>query len=214
MAMKRAWIFVNGELGRGDRLKAKISSSDWIVAVDAGYRHLKVVGLKPDLVLGDLDSLSEMDLQEIQQAKIPIQRFPPAKDETDLELALNAALDRGCRIIRIACAGGGRLDQLLANLALLARPDLAEIDLRIEDGVTEAFLIRSEIVLTGDPGDIVSLLPVGGQASGVVTEGLLYPLHSESLWSYRTRGISNVMQTNQARIQVRDGILLCVHIRN
>jgi thiamine pyrophosphokinase len=213
MLTKRAWIFANGELGRGELLRTMISSADWILAVDAGYRHLKVLGLRPDLVIGDLDSLAEMDLKEIQQQGIPIQRFPPAKNETDLELGINAALAQGCRCIRIACAGGGRLDQLLGNLALLFRPDLAGLDVRLEDGETEAFLIRSEAVVDGNPGDTVSLLPVGRAAGGALTEDLLYPLRLETLFQYQTRGISTVMQTGQARILVRDGILLCVHIR-
>jgi thiamine pyrophosphokinase len=213
MSVNRAWIFANGELGRSDYLKSLISSSDWIVAVDAGYRHLAALNLKPDLVIGDLDSLSEPDLQIIQAQKIPIQRFPPAKDETDLELAIDAALAHACNTIRIACANGGRLDQSLANIALLFRPDLADIDVRLEDGETEVFLIRSEAIITGSPGDTISLLPAEDRAGGVVTDGLIYPLHSETLWHFQTRGISNVMQSSQARIQVRDGILVCVHIR-
>lgn len=213
MSNRTAWIFVNGQMGRADLLKSQIGSGVWLVAVDGGYQHLKRIGLRPDLVIGDLDSLAEGDLQEIEQAKIPLQRFPTAKDETDLELAVTAAVERGCRIIRIACVFGGRLDQSLGNLALLQRPDLADLDVRLEDGETEAWLIRSEGVIEGEPGDTVSLLPVAGPAEGVLTKGLEYPLHSELLWHYRTRGVSNVMQGARAVVTVRDGVLLCVHIR-
>ncbi|HVP21111.1 MAG TPA: thiamine diphosphokinase [Anaerolineaceae bacterium] len=211
--MKRAWIFVNGSMGRADRLKMQIMKGDFLVAVDAGYRHLKPIGLYPDLVIGDLDSLAEADQQEIDRLKIPVQRYPAAKDETDLELAINAVLERGCEVIRIACALGGRFDQSLGNLALLLRPDLADLDVRLEDGETEAWLIRSEAEVVGRAGDTISLLPVGGPVDGVETGGLLYPLHSETLWPHRTRGISNEMQAGQARIVIRNGTLLCVHIR-
>jgi thiamine pyrophosphokinase len=214
MTAKRAWIFVNGSFGKADLLRTLISRGDWLVAVDAGYHHLKTIGLNPDLVIGDLDSLTELDLQEIQRLKIPLQRFPAAKDETDLELALVAAVGRGCRVIRIACAFGGRLDQSLGNLSLLLHPDLPGLDVRLEDGETEAWIIRTETDVVGQPGDTVSLLPVDGPVNGVVTEGLLYPLRSETLWQYKTRGISNVMQSNHARIVIRDGTLLCVHIRH
>lgn len=213
MAESKVWIFVNGVLAGDSGLKAMIHGGDWLVAVDGGYRHLKALGLKPELVIGDLDSLSEAEIGEIQQAKIPIQRFPVEKDETDLELAINAVLDRGRQPIRIAGALGGRLDQVIGNLSLLLRPDLAESDVRIEDGETEAWVIRKESVVQGRPGDLVSLLPAGSPVYGITTEGLQYPLRGKTLWAYRTRGISNVMLGDQAWIKVMDGQLFCVHIR-
>ena len=213
MSDKKAWLFVNGPVANGQRLQALISAGDWIVAVDGGYTHLKAAGIKPELVIGDLDSLSEADLEEILQAKIPLQRFPTDKNETDLELAVNAALDRGVKAIRFVGAFGGRMDQTLGNLTLLLRPDLAELDVRLEDGETEAWLVRAEGVVVGQPGDIVSLLPVNSPATGITTTGLHYPLRAESLSNVHTRGISNFMEASAARIEVRDGILLCVHIR-
>ena len=213
MAEKKAWLFVNGPVADSRRLQGLVSSGDWIVAVDGGYTHLKAAGIKPELVIGDLDSLSPADLEEILATKIPLQRFPTDKNDTDLELAVNAALDRGVKAIRFVGAFGGRMDQTLGNLTLLLRPDLADLDVRLEDGETEAWLVRSEGVVVGQPGDIVSLLPVNGPASGITTSGLHYPLRAESLSNVHTRGISNVMEASEARIEVRDGILLCVHIR-
>jgi len=213
MADSKVWIFVNGQLPENAALKGMIHPGDWLVAVDGGYRHLKALGLKPELVIGDLDSLTEAELSEIQEAKIPIQRFPTEKDEIDLELAINAALDRGRLPVRIAAAMGGRLDQLVGNLALLQRPDLLGLDVRLEDGVTEAWIIRKEGALSGKVGDLVSLLPVGGAVYGVTTEGLKYPLRAETLFPYRTRGISNELVGTEALVRITDGSLLCVHIR-
>jgi thiamine pyrophosphokinase len=213
MAESKVWIFVNGLLPENGGLKALIHPGDWLVAVDGGYRHLKALGLRPELVIGDLDSLSEAELLEIQEAKIPIQRFPREKDEVDLELAINAALDRGRQPVRIAGAMGGRLDQLVGNLALLLRPDLSGLNVRLEDGETEAWIIRQESTVSGRPGDLVSLLPAGGAVYGVTTEGLQYPLRAETLFPYRTRGISNVMLGTEAWVKITDGALLCIHIR-
>ncbi len=213
MPNSTAWIFVNGTMGSSIRLGSLIHSSDFLVAADGGYHLLKPLKLEPHLVLGDLDSLDAEDLQEIEQAKIPLQRFPVAKDETDLELAINACLARGSHSIRIVGANGGRMDQELGILFQLLRPDLTEIDARLEDGMTEAWLVRSEGEVRGEPGDTVSLLPIGSAAHGVITDGLVYPLRAETLWHYRTRGISNVMETKVARISIREGILLCIHIR-
>ncbi len=213
MADSKVWIFVNGVMPENATLKTMIHPGDWLVAVDGGYRHLKALGLRPELVIGDLDSLSEGEIEEIQAAKIPIQRFAREKDEVDLELAINAALDRGRQPVRIAGALGGRLDQLIGNLALLLRPDLSGRDVRLEDGETEAWIIRQEGTVSGKPGDLVSLQPAGGAVHGVTTEGLQYALHGETLLPYRTRGISNVMLGSEAWIQITDGALLCVHIR-
>ncbi len=213
MAQSKAWIFVNGELKSAGRLSGLISSRDGLVAADGGYRLLKALKLVPNLVVGDLDSLTGENLEEIEAAKIPVQRFPVEKDETDLELALNAALARGSRSLRIVGAAGGRLDQELGILFQLLRPDLARVDARLEDGTTEAWLIRSESLVQGAPGDTVSLLPIGNPVYGVLTEGLHYPLRVETLLTYKTRGISNVMDRTQARINLREGILLCIHTR-
>ena len=151
MSKTKAWIFVNGALGSPVQLSSLVNSKDWLVAADGGYHLMKMLNLAPDMVLGDLDSVTEGDLDEIEQAKIPLQRFPVAKDETDLELAINASLARGCRSIRIVGANGGRLDQELGVLFQLLRPDLAAIDIRLEDGTTEAWLIRSEGLVRGAP---------------------------------------------------------------
>ncbi len=214
MPQSTAWIFVNGELGSPLSLNSQIHSSDWLVAADAGYHLVKAIKLVPNLVIGDLDSLSEEDLEEIKALKIPLQRFPMDKDETDLELAINACVARGSQAIRIVGAHGGRLDQELGILFQLQRPDLATIDTRLEDGRTEAWLLRTEAVIHGEAGDIVSLLPVSGAAvHGIITEGLHYPLRAETLWPYKTRGLSNVMESKEARISIREGTLICVHIR-
>ncbi len=214
MPQNTAWIFVNGDLGFPLRLSSLIHSDDWLVAADGGYRLVRALKLVPNLVIGDLDSLTEEDLEEIKAEKIPLQRFPREKDETDLELAINASVARGSRSIRIVGANGGRLDQELGILFQLQRPDLANIDARLEDGRAEAWLLRTEGVIEGEAGDTVSLLPLASPAYGIITEGLHYPLRAETLWPYKTRGISNVMVSKEARVVVREGTLVCVHIRS
>jgi thiamine pyrophosphokinase len=213
MPQRTAWIFVNGELGFPILLSDMIHTDDWLIAADGGYHLVKALKLAPSLVIGDLDSLKEQDLEEIKQSKIPLQRFPQEKDETDLELAINAAVARGSRSIRIVGASGGRQDQELGILFQLLRPDLAAVDARLEDGRTEAWLLRTEGVIQGEVGDTVSLLPMGSAVHGIITEGLRYPLRAETLWPYKTRGISNVMESKEARIVIREGTLICVHIR-
>lgn len=210
---KRALLFANGLLEQADWLKNYMLPGDFLVAVDGGYQHLKRLGLSPNLIIGDLDSLSQQDQEEIRLEGIEIHQFPPAKDQTDLELALETAAQRGFQSIRVMAALGGRLDQLLANIFLLTHPKLMGMDVRIENGAEEAFLIRESGTIEGQAGDTVSLLPLGLTAHGVTTQGLAYPLHGERLFSHHSRGISNVLLESTARVSLQSGTLLCVHLR-
>jgi thiamine pyrophosphokinase len=209
----RAWIFANGELKRPEAVFQKIKADDLIIAADGGYAHLRRKGLLPGLVIGDLDSMDPQDLDRLSSAGVGIQKFPAEKDETDLELAITAALQAGASEIRICAALGGRFDQQLGNLFLLGRADLAEKDIRLEDGETEVFLVRSACLVEGQEGDTVSLLPMGAAAHGVRTRGLRYPLNGETLYPEWTRGISNELLAEQGQVSLERGILVLVHIR-
>jgi thiamine pyrophosphokinase len=172
------------------------------------------LGLTPHWLIGDLDSVSLEEARSLEAAGVRIWRYPVEKDETDLELAIRAVLSNGYRSIRIAAALGGRLDQTLGNLFLLQLPGLEGCDVRLEDGYEEVFLIRQEMEVLGQPGDILSLLPLGGPASGIWTEGLRYPLRGETLQPEQTRGISNVLLSERARVRLAAGTLLGIHIRD
>ena len=214
MATERAVLFANGEMRIPAVVKEMLHPSDYLVCVDGGLRHLKRLGLQPHLVIGDLDSISAGEVLELEREQVRIQRYPVDKDETDLELALLAVVKEGYWSILVVAALGGRLDQTLGNLCLLTLPELSDCSIRMEDGVEEAFIIRTQETVLGQPGDTVSLLPLAGNVTGVVTRGLRYPLHGETLLFDRTRGISNLMLENQAVIQVASGILLAIHTRN
>jgi len=184
-----------------------------LIAADGGMRHLHALGLQPHVLIGDLDSIDAAERKTLERAGIRLIVHPPDKNETDLELALHFARQQGYTTLRVLAAFGGRLDQTLANLGLLAQPELAALDLRLEDGLTEAFLVSGSARIVGQPGDTVSLLPLGREASGIVTQGLRYPLRRETLYPFRTRGISNVLLSREAAVAVANGTLLCIHSR-
>ena len=211
--MPRAILFANGEPPDLKRVRALIRPDDVLIAADGGARHAARLGLTPTLIVGDFDSLSEAELAAFARAGARLERHPPAKDETDLELALQAALQAGNRPILVLGAYGGRLDQSLGVLSLLSAPECIAADVRAEDGLTEAFFINRQAEINGAPGDMVSLLPWGITTTGVVTAGLEYPLQSETLSPYRTRGISNRMTASQAQVRIASGLLLCIHTR-
>jgi thiamine pyrophosphokinase len=213
MSDKRAVIFVNGVMADPQAVRMMLRPDDYLVAVDGGLQHLQTLGVQPQLLIGDLDSLDEADVAVLESAGVRIERHPAEKDETDLELALLALAGQGYDEIRVVAALGGRLDQTLANLSLLELPGLEDVDVRLDDGHEEILIIRDFTTIDGHPGDTVSLLARDGCTNGITTEGLKYPLTRETLCPNRTRGISNEMLSEQASVKVASGRLLCVHTR-
>lgn len=204
-------LFANGELFAPDKIIAKIENEDILIAVDGGLSHLTYLGLRPDLIIGDLDSAEENEVRHFQNQGVEVRKFPVEKDETDLELALAAAIKMKPEKIWVVAALGNRLDQTLGNIFLLTQPDLAGENIRLVDGHREVFLIRQSATITGEEGQRVSLLPINGPATGITTEGLQYPLNGETLYPDRTRGVSNSMTATQAIISIESGHLLCIH---
>lgn len=213
MSKKRAVIFVNGDLPDPAAAAKWICEDDFLIAADGGLRHLQAMGLTPHLLIGDLDSVSPEDVADMTARHVPIQRFPPEKNETDIQLALLAALDAGYRQVILAAALGGRIDHTLGNLYLLTNPAIRDADVRLDDGRVEAFVIWEAGAVLGQAGDLVSLLPVDAEARGVTTDGLVYPLRQETLLRHQGRGISNIMLNETAKITVEDGALFCIHSR-
>jgi thiamine pyrophosphokinase len=160
-----------------------------------------------------MDSLPETARSILESEGCRFVTHPRAKDETDLELALQSAVREGAQEITVLGALGGRLDHTLANVLLLALPDFAGIPIRISEGEQEAILLRGgeAIRLEGMSGDLVSLLPLGGDARGVSTEGLVWALRGDTLQFGSSRGVSNEMTGTEACIRVGEGILLVVH---
>jgi thiamine pyrophosphokinase len=216
MSGPRALIFANGVQINLEAAAALIQPNDFLVAADGGLRHLRSLGLEPGLLIGDLDSVSQEDATWVKQLGGRVMQYPVHKDETDLELALLLVVREGYQTVLILGALGGRLDMTLGNISLLMLPELKGRDVRLEDGMEEVFFIYPEqegSLILGKPGDRVSLLPWGGAAQGICTEGLYYPLCGETLYPDRTRGISNQMILDHAQVSLESGMLICLHTR-
>jgi len=181
-----------------------------VVAADGGVDRALALGLHVDLAIGDFDSVTSAGLAAAEVAGARVERHPAAKDATDLELALDAALALDPGRILVVGSSGGRLDHLLGSVLLLAdeRYAAAEIDAYLGDA--QVHVIRGSRALAGAPGDLLSLLPVHGGAEGVTTEGLEYPLRAETLAPGTSRGVSNVFSAPEALITVERGCLLAV----
>ena len=181
-----------------------------VVAADGGARHALALGLRVDLAVGDFDSISTDDLAALERAGTRIERHPVDKDKTDLELALDAALALGTDRVVVVGGGGGRLDHLLGGLLLLASDAYAGLELDALVGEATVHVIRAPRVLRGTPGETISLLALGGPATGVTAEGLVYPLRGETLEPGSTLGVSNTFAAAEARIATETGVLLAV----
>jgi thiamine pyrophosphokinase len=211
---RRAVIFANGLLGNLEAARQSVHPGDLLIAADGGARHCVSLGLTPDHVIGDFDSLAQAELEELRNMGVTVHQHPARKDFTDLELALRLARDLGADEMLIIGGLGARWDQTLANLLLPAAEAFASAHIRLLDGAQEVFLLRAgEMVeVRGNPGDTVSLVPLGGDAHGVTTAGLEYPLSSETLLFGATRGVSNLLLGESASVYLAKGLLLCVVI--
>lgn len=204
-------IAANGSYPHPDRCVDLVRAADVLIAADGGGNWLHREGLRADLVVGDLDSVAPDVLEALLARGARLVTHPRRKDETDTELALLEAAALAPRRITLLGAIGDRIDHSLANVLLLALPQLEGLDVRIFDGRSFVHLVRETLAVEGEPGDVVSLLPLGGDAVGVCTEGLEYPLRDETLAFGPARGISNVLEGRSARVSLRRGTLLFVH---
>ncbi len=207
----RAVVFVNGEVHDYDGLAHWLRIGDYLIGADGGTRHILALGLAPDAVVGDLDSLEPSIVAQLGAQGVAIERHPVAKDQTDLELAIERGLRAGADEILLLGALGGRLDQTLANLLILAQRQWP-VPLRLAEGNQLAQVLRSGECLTlhAAPGSTVSAIPLSPLVSGITYAGLAYPLTDATLAIGSTRGVSNEIAAPPATITIREGVLLVV----
>jgi thiamine pyrophosphokinase len=170
--------------------------------------------MSPDLLIGDLDSVDREMLEDLENRGVEIHEHPTRKDQTDLELALEIAVQRNPEEILILGGLGGRWDQTLANILLLAQERFQGPRIRLIDGPQKIEIISAGQTLDihGVPGAIVSLIAIKGHAKQITTQGLEYELHDGTLKHGASRGISNVLAAETASVSVGEGLLICVII--
>ena len=203
-------VFANGDLEGGDWVKPFLDNASVVIAANGGSGHLWRLGYVPDVVIGDLDSLPQEVLEWVKVSNISVIQYPEEKDETDLELALLYAITQG-QSIKVFAAAGGRLDQTLANIQLLAHPALSNKKIELVTAHERAWLVTAETEIRGGVGDTVSLIPLYGNVRIVETSGLQWSLKDELLTFGPARGVSNKMTAEVAEITVSSGKMLCIH---
>jgi thiamine pyrophosphokinase len=214
MNATKAVVVANGVLEDLSAWQEEIGRAGLVVAADGGAHNARALGLVPDALVGDADSLDPRTARWLAEHGATIVRHPTAKDETDLELALLYACDAGAADIVILGGWGGRPDQEVANLLLLAHPRLAGRRVRLLGASYELFLLHAgdEGTFSAAAGETVSLLPLGGETRGVHTAGLRWALAGDTLRFGPARGVSNEVTAATVRIRVEEGLLLVVHL--
>jgi len=208
--MERVLLLANGSWDTSGMLEALLPQVSFVIAADGAWDQALARGIPVDAVIGDFDS-TQIDPDTLSTRLPELHRFPADKDWTDLELALDLAIERGPQEIVIYGALGGRLDHTLANLALLARGRAHSVAVCILSGLETLRLVDDSLVLANAmPGDTVSLIPVSDDVR-VSSLGLRYPLDNERLILGATRGVSNVVREIPASLRVHSGSVLVVH---
>jgi len=181
-----------------------------VVAADRGLEHAQALGLEVAVAVGDFDSASPETVAAAERAGVRIERHAAEKDETDLELALDVAIDLRPGRILVLAGRGGRLDHELSSLLLLAVQKYASAQIDALVGEAKVHVVRGARELEGAPGELLTLVPAHGSAEGVRTDGLAYPLRGETLDAGSTRGVSNVFVESTARVALERGVLLAI----
>jgi len=209
-SIKKACIFCNGRLSNPAKAKQIATDCELLIAADGGAKHFSDIGITPQVIIGDMNSVDSEDKLKNNHGIRHI-RHPAAKDKSDTELAVEYALGHGCKQVILLAATGGRLDHTLGNVALLAsHPG----QVALSDGISTLIAVdKSEkCKLHGRIGTRVSLIPYGFDNSKVRTNGVKYALRDECLNS-ATHGLSNELSQTETCICVSNGILL-VYIEN
>ncbi|HSA83952.1 MAG TPA: thiamine diphosphokinase, partial [Patescibacteria group bacterium] len=191
--------------------KEYIKKNDYIICADGGTRYALALGITPDIILGDFDSLAPELQETLQGKKIEWIAYNKEKDETDSELALKHVIEKGYKDIFLFGVFGSRIDHMLTNFFALDLLAKNNVDVTVIEGNKEMKVITKHTIFHGKKGDLLSLIPLKSTAKKVVTKNLYYPLKNDDLLFGYSRGLSNVFTTNTAEVSLTDGSLLAIH---
>ena len=209
---KKIIIISNGRLGDPGFYQKRLAAMDSFLTIccDGGIRHLAKLNIQPDVIMGDMDSANAGRLDDYAAGGVKVIKYPPDKDATDTQLALEYALGLKAEAVEIWGALGGRIDHALANLFLLKIAQKAGIKTSLIDEYCETYVVEKEISFMQAVGQTVSLFALSSPAEGVLLQGCKYALDNESMEMINPRGISNIIVSSQATINICSGSLLVI----
>lgn len=204
-------IITNGDMNNLDYYKDILKEYEYIICVDGAIRYLVKMNVRPDIIIGDLDSISSEFLQIIEEENIPIAKFPSEKDETDTELAILLALEKNSSEITLLGGIGSRVDHSFTNFTLLARTAEKDVKCRMLNEKNDCYFVKDKISFEDfDKSYNVSIIPLTAEIIVEKTEGLYYPLANEVIARGSSRGISNVPLDKKIAITITKGMAMVV----
>lgn len=206
-------IFANGHFSKSYSASLSVDKSDIVIAADGGAHHCELLGILPDILIGDSDSISSELLYKYQENKVEIEKFPVDKDATDLELSIDFAKTKYADKINIFGCLGGRWDMSLANIFLLCQAKYEEIEITLfADDCRIQLLAPGTHKLKGAIGQTISLLPINGNGGELTLSGLKYSLTSAQIDFGSSLGVSNIITTDNPQVSFKSGKLLLVYL--
>lgn len=207
-------VVAGGDLGNLDYIKKNSLDWDFIICADGGARHLEILGLNPNLLVGDFDSISPQLLKKYEELGTSILKYPSQKDWTDTQLAVDIAIDKGAGVVDIIGALGNRWDHSYANVMLLYRLEKRGISARILNSNSTLLMSKDILEIKGRIGQVLSLLPFGGDVFIKSSHGLAYPIEDLNMTMDCPMGVSNVLERENARVKVKSGWVIGVLARD
>ena len=209
MATSHTLIFIGGDPPHPN-VRQHLPTDAFVIAADSGYAHAIAMGFVPNELVGDMDSITAIDLTDAHDSNVLITEYPTDKDLTDTEIAIASALARQSTHITVVSGGGDRFDHVLGMVHSLASC-AGTVDTTLFIGTARVSYVSytKEFQLNTQPGDIVSLIPLGGDNT-VTTTGLQWELTNDTLQSFASRGVSNIATSESVSISVTDGLLAVI----
>ena len=203
-------IFTNGEYKNKNfyEMYIKKMKPDYIICADGGANYAQKLNVRPDIILGDMDSITEETKAFYRGSEFLC--FPSRKDETDTELAIDYAIAKGAKEVILLGGLGSRIDHSLGNIYLLKRFFDAGIKAEIVNENNNIQLIGKKEEFQLPIGTVVSLLPIGGDVEGLTISGFEYPVTEGRMTMNSPYGISNVTNQGDQKIDLRKGLLLVI----
>lgn len=210
----KAAIIAYGENVYDGEIITKIKSSDYIICADGGGQWAYENGIIPDYLIGDFDSINQDILAFFSTRGVEIIRYPREKDYTDTEICVYKAFELGCMEISIIAGVGSRIDHSLGNIGLLHLIKQRGGSGCIISRDCSIYLCSDSIELGGSIGDIISILPLYGDAYGIKSKGLKYQLNDTDMAFGKPIGVSNEMTENNCWIEIKKGEILIIKQNN
>ncbi len=210
----RCLIVSNGQITDYNYYENIVNKVDYIICVDGGAKHLIRMNITPDVLIGDLDSISSEDKEKLTSSNVELIKFNVDKDATDTELAMDFAISKGVSEIIFIGVTGTRLDHTLSNIYLLKKLLEKNIEGKIINEHNEIILINKKTTIRGKVGDLVSIIPITQRVNGVSLNGFKFHLYNATLGLGTSLGISNVLIDEIGTINIENGLLLVIKSRD